>query len=246
MIEKAVILAAGRGTRMGEITASVPKPMLPVGGKPMLEHVLDRLAAAGVREFLIVVGYQHEMIEAHFRNWLLPVELRLQNPVNGTAPALLLARDFVNGSPFLLTFGDIICDPVAYLACSRILDDHPATAAVLGVRDTDDPWRGAAVYVENGRATRVIEKPPRGTSTTRWNSAGLYAMQPAIFDYLPRVQLSPRNEYEITSIFELMLRDGLEIRISPIEGNWRDVGYPEDLRAVNESAPQPPDDADQR
>jgi NDP-sugar pyrophosphorylase family protein len=66
VIERAVVLAAGRGTRMGEITARIPKPMLPVGGRPMLEHVLERLAAAGAREFLLVVGYRREIVERHF------------------------------------------------------------------------------------------------------------------------------------------------------------------------------------
>jgi len=81
---------------------------------------------------------------------------------------------------------------------------------VLGVRDVDDPWQGAAVYEVGGTVTRVVEKPPRGTSTTRWNSAGLYAMRPAVFPYLDRLAPSPRNEYELTSIFEMMLQERVE------------------------------------
>jgi NDP-sugar pyrophosphorylase family protein len=232
-LRRAVVLAAGRGKRMGAITADLPKPMLPVRERPMLEHVLERLAAAGVERFLVVVGYRGELIGAHFRNWRLPIEFRLQDPVDGTGSAALLARDFAAGAPFLLTYGDILCDPQAYVRCAHMLDEHPATAAVLGVRDVDDPWRGAAVYVEAGKVSKVIEKPPRGTSTTRWNSAGLFALRPLAFDYLARLEPSVRNEYELTAIFDLMLRDNLELRISPIEGNWRDVGYPDDLGAVN-------------
>ena len=89
------------------------------------------------------------------------------------------------------------------------------------------------MYAEDGVITRVIEKPPQGESTTRWSSAGLYAFRPVVFDYLQRIELSPRGEYEITSIFDLMLADGLELRISSIEGEWTDVGRPEDLDAVN-------------
>jgi NDP-sugar pyrophosphorylase family protein len=231
-IRRAVVLAAGRGKRMGEITAEVPKPMLPVRGRPMIEHVLDRLAAAGVEEFLIVVGYRRELIEAHFKNWRLPVHLKVQDPVDGTGSAALLARDFAAGAPFLLTFADILCEPEAYVRCARVLEQHPATAAVLGVREVDDPWRGAAVYVENGRVADVIEKPPPGQSTTRWNSAGLFVLRPVAFAYLARLQPSVRNEYELTAIFNPMLVDKLEVRISPIDGNWRDVGYPDDLEAV--------------
>ncbi len=232
-IRSAVVLAAGRGTRMGGMTEETPKPMLPVLGRPMLEHVLERLAAAGVGRFLLVVGYRRELIENYFRDWRLPIEFRVQERVDGTGSAARLARDFAGRAPFLLTFGDIFCEPPAYVRCGRVLADHPETAAVLGVRDVDDPWRGAAVYVEGGRVTRVIEKPPPGSSTTRWNSAGLFALRANAFDYLARLKRSARNEYELTGIFELMLADGLEVRISPMEGRWRDVGYPEDLDSVN-------------
>ncbi len=236
LIRRAVVLAAGRGTRMGEITAATPKPMLPVQGRPMLELVLGRLAEAGVERFLIVVGYYREMIEAHFRDWPVPIEFRVQDPVDGTGSAARLACDFAGAEPFLLTFGDILCEPSAYVACARVIAEHADAGAVLAVKDVDDPWRGAAVYEQGGRITKIIEKPRPGTSTTRWNSAGLYAMRPIVFPYLDRLQPSPRNEYELTSIFEMMLEDSLELRISPVEGNWRDVGRPEDLAALNEDS----------
>lgn len=232
-MRKAVILAAGRGTRMGALTAEVPKPMLPVQGRPILEHILEGFASVGVEEFLIVVGYRHELIEEYFRNWRLPIEFRIQEPVDGTGSAARLAREFIGNDPFLFSFGDILCRPEAYTRCSDILINHPATMVVAGVKDVDDPWRGAAVYADDGIITKIIEKPPIGTSTTRWNSAGLYAMRPIVFHYLERLQPSPRNEYELTSIFEMMLQDGLELRISPIEGEWRDIGFPDDLDAAN-------------
>ena len=78
-IDRAVILAAGRGTRMGAITETVPKPMLPVGGRPILEHILERLTTAGVSKFLIVVGYQREVIENHFHSCLSTFSSLLRN-----------------------------------------------------------------------------------------------------------------------------------------------------------------------
>lgn len=232
-IRHAVILAAGRGTRMGAITEEIPKPMLPVEGRPMLEHILERLEAAGAERFLIVVGYRHEAVEQHFSKWPAALEFRVQEPVNGTGSAALLARDFAGREPFLLTYGDILCEPSEYTCCASVLFDAPDCAAVIAVKAVDDPWQGAAVYEENGRIRRIVEKPPKGTSTTRWNSAGFYAFRPVIFEYLTRLQPSPRNEYELTSAFDLMLRDNLDLRISPVRGSWRDVGRPEDLAAVN-------------
>lgn len=232
-IRRAVVLAAGKGTRMGSITHQTPKPMLPVQGKPMLQHILERLAAAGVVRFFIVVGYHHELIEQHFRNWPLPIEFRLQEPVNGTGSATRLAKEFAGTEPFLLTYADILCDPVEYTRSSTILEEHSSAPAVLAVKAVDDPWQGAAVYEENGRIREIIEKPPQGASTTHWNSAGFYAFRPVLFEYLDRVRPSARNEYELTSALDMMLQDGLELRISPIAGSWRDVGRPEDLAALN-------------
>jgi NDP-sugar pyrophosphorylase family protein len=232
-IERAVILAAGRGTRMGNITSEIPKPMLLVRGRPILEHILERLASTGVRQFLVVVGYRRELIEERFRDWRLPIEFRVQDSVDGTGSAARLAREFAGEAGVLLTFGDILCDPSAYAHCAAVLCESPKAAAVVGVKDLDDPWRGAAVYVEEGKVRAVVEKPPRGTSRTRWGSAGLYAFRPVVFQYLDRLQPSSRNEYELTSVFEKMLDDGLELRIAPMEGGWRDVGSPEDLEAAN-------------
>jgi dTDP-glucose pyrophosphorylase len=232
-IERAVLLAAGRGTRMGSITRETPKPLLPVHGRPLMEHIMDRLAEAGIRRFLIVVGYQGELIQEHFAQWRLPVEFIIQEPVNGTGSAALLAQKFAGDEAFLLSFGDCLCNASEYGRLRSILEQYPQTAVVLAAKDIADPWQGAAIYEQSGRITQIIEKPPKGTSTTRWGSAGFYGFRPVIFDYLKKVKLSPRNEYEITSAFESMLSAGLELRISPVEGEWRDVGHPEDLTHVN-------------
>jgi dTDP-glucose pyrophosphorylase len=145
-----------------------------------------------------------------------------------------LARQFAGGDPFLLTFGDCLCNSAEYVRICTILEHHPNTAAVLAAKDIEDPWQGAAIYEDAGRITRILEKPPKGTSTTRWGSAGFYGFRKVIFDYLTKLTPSVRDEYEITSAFEMMLADGLELRLSPVEGNWRDVGRPEDLAAANE------------
>ncbi len=238
LLRRAVILAAGRGTRMGSFTEEIPKPMLPVAGKPLLEHILDRLSAAGISEFCIVVGYRHEAIEAHFKQSAHSIQFVVQEPVNGTGAAALLAKSFTAEEPFLLTYGDILCDPSEYTKAAAVFETHAVTSAVLAVKEVDDPWQGAAVYEIAGRISRIVEKPPKGTSVTRWNSAGFYLFRPVIFRYLERVEPSPRGELELTSALDLMLKDRLDLRISAIAGDWRDVGRPEDLAAVNAAAPE--------
>lgn len=223
------MLAAGRGTRMGGLTDMLPKPMLPLAGKPMLEHVLDRLRAAGSRRVLLVVGYRREQIERHFSGYPLVIDYRVQHSPEGTGHAALLAREFAGDEPFLLTFGDILAEPSDYLAIASRLAADPSASGAAGVKWVDDPCQGAAVYESAGVVTRLVEKPPAGSSTTHWNSAGLYAFRPVIFDYLVRLKKSPRGEYELTSAVSDLVKAGGRLLLSPMEGAWRDVGKPEDL-----------------
>lgn len=219
---------------MGSLTASLPKPMLPVAGKPLLEHVLDRLIEGGIESVLLVVGYRRELIENHFASYRIPIKFAVQERIEGTARATALGREFAAGEPVLLTFGDILCSSDDYRAMiDRFASDERA-AGVLGVRQVEDPWQGAAVYEENGIVRRIIEKPPRGTSTTNWNSAGLYVFDRELFDYLDKVQLSSRGEYELTSAIDNMLTDGRRLLLHPVTGQWRDVGRPEDLQEVEQ------------
>ena len=94
----------------------------------------------------------------------------------------------------------------------------------------DDPWRGAAVYADAaGIVSGIVEKPARGTSTTHWNSAGLFAFAPAIFEEIDRIPKSARGEYEITTAIEQLIEHRRMVCMFDMQGAWRDVGRPEDL-----------------
>lgn len=229
MLNKAIVLAAGRGTRMGALTEELPKPMLPIEGRPMLEHIVLRLREAGVDRILIVVGYRRELIEAHFATGFPEVSFVTQEVVEGTASAVRLGRDFISADPFLLTFGDILCGARNYTGIGDSLTRNSASG-VLGVKYVDDPWQGAAVYADaEGVVSEMIEKPPRGASATHWNSAGLYAFTPEIFSEIDLAPRSERGEYEITTAIRQLITRGRPVRMFEIDGAWRDVGRPEDL-----------------
>lgn len=230
-VTKAVVLAAGKGTRMGALTEELPKPMLQVQGKPLLEHVLDHLAQAGVRACGVITGYRHEVIEQHFAGYPMQLEFIYQQTINGTAGAAKLARGFAGVDPFLLTYGDIWCEPGDCRRVMEPIESEPETEGTLAVKYVEDPFQGAAVYVEAGFIRKIVEKPPKGTSTTHWNSAGIYCLRPRVFEEIDRVPLSARGEYEITSAFEQMINDGRKLRAVEITGAWRDIGRPEDLAA---------------
>src|SRR5437867_2874426 len=112
---KAVILAAGKGTRMRDLTNELPKPMLAVHGRPILEHTIEGLKTTGLREIFIVTGFHAEVIEDYFRDgakWGVRIAYGRQIVQDGTGKAPELAKQFVGVSPFLLTYGDILVKPV--------------------------------------------------------------------------------------------------------------------------------------
>lgn len=229
-MRKAVILAAGRGTRMGSLTEDLPKPMLPLAGRPIVEHVMERLRGAGFAEFALVVGYRREAMEQYFSGSRAGrgITFLVQEKPDGTGSAARLAREFVAGEDFLLTFGDILSESEDYAAMAEKLASDCHALAVAAVRWVDDPWQGAAVYEDAGVVTRIIEKPAPGTSATNWNSAGIYCFRSSVFDELARLPLSPRGEYELTTAVASLVARG-HVLIHPLRGVWRDIGRPEDL-----------------
>jgi len=223
---------------MGPLTANIPKPLLALRGRPIIEHILTGLHAAGIREVVVVAGYLAEQIERHLGSGEalgMKLSYRQQTRTEGTARALLLARDAISNEPFLLSWGDIVVEPGQYAA---LLDYYRRVRcdALLSVNATDDPWEGAAVYVdEHWRVTSLVEKPPRGLSRTPWNNAGIFVFTPLIVEYADRLGPSLRGEYELPQAVAAMIADGRDVRAYPLRGFWSDLGRPEDL-AVAETA----------
>ncbi len=233
-VVKAVTLAAGRGTRMQGLTEDCPKPMLPLAGRPMLAHQIERLEAAGIREVLIVVGYKAHMVTDYFAAHppaLAKLSYVTQTEQNGTGSAAMLAREFAGDDPFLMVYGDNLVEPEVYGA---ILARAEGAEMALAVKHVDDPYQGGAVYTDGDRVTKIIEKPPKGTSTTNWNNAGIYVFRPSIFDALDRIERSPRGEYELTDAVHAVVNSDAPVAWYAIEGFWRDVGRPEDLAPASE------------
>jgi len=228
-VTKAATLAAGRGTRMKGLTEDCPKPMLPLGDRPMLAHQIERMEAAGVTEVLVVVGYKAEMVKDYFAEnppAIATVSYVAQPKQDGTGSAAMLARDFAGADAFLMTYGDILVESDIY---SELFARADGAEMAISVKWVDDPYQGGAVYTENDRVTKIIEKPPKGTSTTHWNNAGIYVFRPSVFDALDRIEISPRGEYELTDAVHDIVNRGFPVACYQVEGFWRDVGRPEDL-----------------
>lgn len=232
---KAVVLAAGVGKRLRPLTLTVPKPMVPVGGHPILEYILAGLRAAGVADFLIVTGHLADKIEQHFGDgarWGLCLQYRRQESPTGSADAALLAESFVGGGPFFMSWGDILTSPDNYL---RVAQRHGAGSAdaVLGLNWMDDVSAGGAIYRDGERVTNLVEKPPPDTAATNWNNAGVMILPPAIFPLLREMEPSERGERELPRAVPMMIQRGMIVVGVEFSGLWSDVGTPEQVEYLN-------------
>lgn len=224
---RAVILAAGKGTRMGALTKEIPKPMIPVNGKPVVEHVMRRMMAGGVTDFVLVTKYLAEKVEDYFGDgsrFGMRIEYVEQIDRYGTGAAFLSARELARGEPVMMTYADVLTSTRTYSQAIRVFREKGGEG-VITLNWVEDPCTGGAVVVDDaGKVTKVIEKPPRGEVPSNWNSAGILVFEPVVFDYLDRLVPSPRGEYELPDAVNAMLADGLSVYPSYLEGDWMDVG----------------------
>jgi UDP-N-acetylglucosamine diphosphorylase / glucose-1-phosphate thymidylyltransferase / UDP-N-acetylgalactosamine diphosphorylase / glucosamine-1-phosphate N-acetyltransferase / galactosamine-1-phosphate N-acetyltransferase len=241
---KAVILAAGKGTRMRELTNELPKPMLKVDGKPILEHILMGIAAAGIREVCIVTGFKAEVVEGYFGDggqWGVRIGYGRQTIQDGTGRAAEPAKAFVDSSPFLLTYGDILVRPETYGQMVERFQQGPF-AGVITVTKGQDVKKGAINFFDDEFCLRrLLEKPSSEQleelrrdgwlkpDAPVWYNAGIYIFTPAVFEFTARLEKSPRGEYELTDAISAMVNAGQKLAGLAIEGRWVDVRDPEVL-----------------
>ncbi len=234
MIKKAVLLAAGKGSRMKELTNDIPKPMLEVRGKPILLHIVEGLAAAGVTDFCIVVGYRADVVREFFGDgsrFGVRVQYVSQVVQDGTGRVVELAKEFAGNDPFVLSYGDILIDAANY---RRIVALGAAEGLVTVKHNEGEIAKGGCVVVnERFELTDLIEKPA-GKAPSPWYNAGVYSFRPSIFDFTSRLQLSPRGEYELTDAIRDLGQSGKVVQVVELSGDWADVRDPEVLASLNQ------------
>jgi len=225
---KAVILAAGEGSRMRPLTYARPKVMLPLANKPILEHLLVEVSHAGVKEFIFIVGYHDEQVRDYFgrgERWGVNIDYCNQGKRLGTADALRMVEDLVDGS-FLVINGDII---VSRKDVKKLARRSGSTLSVVEVDDTGDL---GMVEVKKDRVVRIYEKTEKPPS--RMANAGLYLFTPDLFGAISRTSKSVRGEYELTDSLQLIIDKGDYISYHKVK-YWLDISYPWDLLPANKS-----------
>ena len=222
---QAIILAAGEGSRMRPLTSTRPKVMLPVAGRPFLEHIILRAKAAGADRIILVIGYHGGAVRSYFgdgRRLGLQIEYALQDEQLGTGHALMAAQGLADDS-FLVLNGDVLPDEPSLLS---LASRCPSVSAIR----VEDPGRYGVFSCHQGRLESVVEKSSRPPSNLA--NAGIYHFGASIFDALRSVPLSERGEYELTdALNQLAARES----IAMVElFSWMEIGRPWDILAANE------------
>ncbi len=222
---KAVILAAGEGKRLRPFTETIPKVMLPVANKPVLEYVIDAVKNNGINDIIIVVGYKKEVIMEHFKNYKgAKITYVVQEKQLGTAHALMHAKDHINET-FIVLSGDNIIDN---RSISKLIKDD--SKYTILIKEHPNPSKYGAVFIEKEKLKEIVEKPKEEVG--KFISTGIYKLPKTIFDKIG--ELASQGIYDLSSTIQLVVDKGEKIN-TIIADLWRDIVYPWDLIHLNET-----------
>ncbi|MEF8879140.1 MAG: bifunctional sugar-1-phosphate nucleotidylyltransferase/acetyltransferase [Candidatus Thermoplasmatota archaeon] len=222
---KAVILAAGEGRRLRPFTETMPKVMLPVANKPILEHVVDALKNSGIDKVVIVVGYKKESIQEHFKYYTdVDIDFVTQEKQLGTAHALLQAKEKIKDD-FLVLSGDNIVDSDSILKLMEVESRYS-----MLIKKNPDPSKYGMVKVQNNILKNIVEKPIEETGKC-FISTGIYKFPSSIFDRIEK--MISEGVMDLSSVVQSLVKDKKQVSVHKA-GLWMDIVYPWDLIDVNE------------
>jgi len=232
---KALILAAGKGTRLRPLTYTMPKPMVPVMNRPVLFFVIDQAIDGGIKEIGIVVSPdnkeiiqsavldEYDTVDVHF-------EFIVQKEPKGLAHAVRTAQPWLEGSDFVMLLGDNLTEIDLKEMIEKFYDTQ--SDALILVKEVEDPTRfGVVVLDENGNVKELIEKPEVPPSNLA--IVGVYLFKPIIHESILRIKPSWRGEYEITDAIAELVKMGKKVNVVKLEGWWIDTGKKDTVLEAN-------------
>ncbi len=231
---KAVLMAGGEGSRLRPLTSRRPKPLAPVAGKPVMEHIVELLRDHGFTEIVSTLHYLADEIESWFGDgsvYGVTMHYVVEDTPLGTAGAVKMAHDVLAGEPFLIISGDALTD-IDLTALVRHHRERGNDVTIALQRVTNPLEFGVVVTGEDGRITRFLEKPSWGEVFSDTINTGIYVLEPGILDLMERGKI-----YDFSKdLFPLMLRDGAKLGGWVFDAYWTDIGNLEQYQQANYDA----------
>lgn len=215
------IMAGGKGTRLAPLTRIIPKPLIPIDDKPLIEHVIDRFTPFGFKRFVISLNYKGEMIESYFQNYTnAELSFVRETEFLGTAGSLSLAREQLS-EPFFLVNCDVLTD-VDFADLMHAHVEAKAAITLVGVlRKVNVPY--GIIELEDSRFASITEKPQYSFLV----NGGVYVLDPAVLDHI-----APGERIDMPDLIMRVKNAGLNIGVFPTSGEWVDVGTIDEYRHV--------------
>jgi bifunctional UDP-N-acetylglucosamine pyrophosphorylase/glucosamine-1-phosphate N-acetyltransferase len=232
---KAIVLAAGQGKRLRPFTKTRPKHMIPIAGRPLLEHLLISLRENEVKEVVLVVGYLSEQIQNFLgdgSDFGMKIEYAAQDKIEGTASAIKVAKEYITEDKFLVVNGDLF---VSTHAVKDVLSQTSSDEMIVSVVPVNFPERYGVVEIIGETIKNIVEKPSSEKKVSKLVNAGVYLFSRDVFRWINRTSRSNRQEYEITATIQNMMDNGFTFK--PVlfkQNDWLDIGRPWDLLRVLE------------
>jgi mannose-1-phosphate guanylyltransferase / phosphomannomutase len=227
---KAVVMAGGEGTRLRPLTSNQPKPMVPIVGKPCMEHIIELLRAHGMEEVVVTLAFMPQAIRSYFgdgETMGVEIEYSVEELPLGTAGSVRLASEKLDDT-FLVISGDALCD----VDLGSLVDRHRETGAAvtIGLKSVDNPLEfGIVVTDEDGRVERFLEKPSWGQVFSDTINTGIYVLEPEVLTHIPA-----DGPYDFSKeLFPLLLEMGRPIYGHVMDGYWQDIGNLDQYRQAN-------------
>ncbi|USN53382.1 MAG: NTP transferase domain-containing protein [Candidatus Nomurabacteria bacterium] len=222
-IQKALILAGGRGVNMRPFTYEMPKAMIPVHGKPILEHTVTSLRDSGIRNLIIYIGHLGERIKEHFGDgsgFGVSIQYVEEGKSEGTATPLRAAAHLLKDSPFLMLYGDVLID----VDFNEFVDYHLESKALatLAITSVSQPSEYGVVKMHGSKIVEFLQKPERSSRLSHLIFTGVSVMQPKVLDYVPASGSSMLE----ADVFPQLAKEKKLVGYL-FEGQWFDIGTPE-------------------
>ncbi len=234
---KGLIPAAGRGARLEPITLAIPKELLMIGDKAIIEYVIDAMKKVGIKEITIVVGWRKNAILDYLGSGeRLGVKLTyvVQDKRDGLAKAVSAGKHINHDEPFLVVLGDNFFYPKTFLRDILSFHEKNKADATIGVTNVEDPTRHGIIKPgENNKITDLVEKPKPSDAPSKLGCIGIYIFNPVIFDAIEKTKPGFNNEYQLTDAIKILVEKKYKVFYKEIEGKHIDVGTINDLKNAN-------------